>query len=59
MWCECIRESQDEGRESSATTTAASKTLAVVIDGANHALSEPTHAEEFVAKVEAFVTDLA
>lgn len=29
-----------------------------VIDGANHALSGPSHAQEFVEKVEAFVAGL-
>lgn len=41
-----------------AAATAAAKTVAFVIDGADHALSAPTHAEEFVAKVEAFVARL-
>ena len=42
-----------------AAAAAAAKTVAFVIEGGNHALSAPAHAEEFVAKVEAFVADLA
>lgn len=38
---------------------AAAHTVSFVIDGANHALSAPAHAEEFVEKVEAFIAGLA
>eukprot|EP00752_Nemacystus_decipiens_P012651 g11205.t2 len=49
-----------DGRQgSSATSAVATKTVAYVIAGANHALSAPAHAEEFIAKVEAFVAGLA
>ena len=40
------------------TTVVAAKTVAFVIDGGNHALSVPAHGEEFIAKVEAFVSGL-
>lgn len=42
-----------------AAAAAAAKTVAFVIDGADHALSLPAHAEEFIAKVEVFVAGLA
>ncbi|CAM9347536.1 unnamed protein product [Hapterophycus canaliculatus] len=41
------------------TNAAAPKTAAFVVPGGNHALSDPAHAEEFIAKVEAFVAGLS
>ncbi|CAM9196971.1 unnamed protein product [Ectocarpus fasciculatus] len=46
------------GGTSTASTPAAKKTVAFVIDDADHSLSCPTHAQEFVSKVEAFAAGL-
>lgn len=59
------REPRDEtpaGATSTPTANAkaaAEKTAGFVIPGANHALSDPAHAEEFIAKVQAFVAGLS
>lgn len=44
--------------DDAAAAAAVKKTVAFVIDGADHALSDPAHAQEFIAKVEAFVAGL-
>lgn len=48
----------DDAAAAAAASTAATKTVAFVIDRADHGLSDPTHAQEFIAKVEAFVAGL-
>lgn len=63
VFCTCNREKEDttdarQGTRSTSTVAAKTKTVAFVIDGADHALKVPAHAEEFVAKVEAFVAGL-
>eukprot|EP00903_Cladosiphon_okamuranus_P018794 g17289.t1 len=48
-----VREKEDER-----DARVAAKTVAFVIDGADHALSVPAHADEFIDKVETFVAGL-
>ncbi|CAN0165462.1 unnamed protein product [Pylaiella littoralis] len=57
----CARGTKEDTAASAgaaAAAAAAAKTVAFVIDGADHALSDPVHALEFTAKVEAFVAGL-
>ncbi|CAM9267554.1 unnamed protein product [Ectocarpus sp. 12 AP-2014] len=46
------------GASTTASTPAAKKTVAFVIDDADHSLSTPAHAQEFISKVEVFAAGL-
>ncbi|CAM9859560.1 unnamed protein product [Ectocarpus sp. 6 AP-2014] len=46
------------GASTTASTPAAKKTVAFVIDDADHSLSSPAHAQEFISKVEVFAAGL-